>query len=279
MTPLEKNARRLVGLLVQTFPTGATCEDLRRQFEKDTSLVRHSFYNALNYAKEQCWIVGGGRDQPYNLNGDGSWREPITSIGEKLEKDQLEYLVDSQTQQIEELQGEVERLRDWSTGNGANGDANIALSSLVRIVGDSDASTRQRIKAAAAILGYKVHDDGVIGFVKGFLGSVCADAEIATDYRIEAGELLRRHEAPRVTPESVRPAYCAEPEGSETQRVEAWRRYLIDRRKWKLVMDSREERLKPDAPCPLSPGWADDLYADDFVPPLGWPPQAVFGPC
>ena len=43
-------------------------------------------------------------------------------------------------------------------------------------------------------------------------------------------------------------------------------------------MDSREERLKPDAPCPLSPGWADDLYADDFVPPLGWPPQAVFGP-
>jgi len=85
---------------------------------------------------------------------DGSWREPITSIGEKLEKDQLEYLVDSQTQQIEELQGEVERLRDWSTGNGANGDANIALSSLVRIVGDSDASTRQRIKAAAAILSY-----------------------------------------------------------------------------------------------------------------------------
>lgn len=119
----------------------------------------------------------------------------------------------------------------------------------------------------------------MIGFVKGFLGSVCADAEIATDYRIEAGELLRRHEAPRVTPESVRPAYCAEPEGSETQRVEAWRRYLIDRRKWKLVMDSREERLKPDAPCPLSPGWADDLYADNFVPPLGWPPQAVFGPC
>jgi len=110
MTPLEKNARRLVGLLVQTFPTGATCEDLRRQFEKDTSLVRHSFYNALNYAKEQCWIVGGGRDQPYNLNGDGSWREPITSIGEKLEKDQLEYLVDSQTQQIEELQGEVEKV-------------------------------------------------------------------------------------------------------------------------------------------------------------------------
>ena len=81
MTPLEKNARRLVGLLVQTFPTGATCEDLRRQFEKDTSLVRHSFYNALNYAKEQCWIVGGGRDQRWFLEGAYyiHWRE----IGER----------------------------------------------------------------------------------------------------------------------------------------------------------------------------------------------------
>src|SRR5262249_775918 len=106
MSPIEKNARRLVGVLVQHFPAGATCEDLRRQFEKDTSLARQSFYNALNYVKGQGWFVGGGkdrwerRDQLYTLNPDGSWKEPPVSIGEQLEKarldnDRLEYLANS----------------------------------------------------------------------------------------------------------------------------------------------------------------------------------------
>jgi hypothetical protein len=70
-----------------------------------------------------------------------------------MDKDQLESLVNSQTVQIGELQSEVECLRDWSSGSNANGEANVALSSLVRIVGDSTASTRQRLKAAAAVLG------------------------------------------------------------------------------------------------------------------------------
>jgi hypothetical protein len=82
-------------------------------------------------------------------NPDGSWKPTQTSAGQILEKDRLEYLVDSQTQQIEGLQGEVERLLDWSSGD-ANG-ANVALSSLVRIVGEGTASTRQRIRAAAAV--------------------------------------------------------------------------------------------------------------------------------
>ena len=81
---------------------------------------------------------------------------------------------------------------------------NIALSSLVRIVSDSTASTRQRIKAAAAVLGYKVQDAGVTEFVKGFLGSVCASTDIAVDYKIEASELLRKHEAPKIGSEIVR---------------------------------------------------------------------------
>jgi len=97
--------------MAQHFPAGVTCEDLRRQFEKDTSLARQSFYNALRYVKTQGWIVGGGRDrrdqyQLYTLNADASWKEPVTSIGEGLEKDQLEYLADSQTLQIVELQSE-----------------------------------------------------------------------------------------------------------------------------------------------------------------------------
>src|SRR6516225_3674145 len=113
MSPIEKNARRLVGVLVQHFPAGATCEDLRKQFEKDTSLNRQSFYNALRYVKEQGWFVGGGkdrweqRDQLYTLNPDNSWKEPAPkSIGERLgemDKTQLESLAGLQTLQIEEL--------------------------------------------------------------------------------------------------------------------------------------------------------------------------------
>ena len=104
MTPIEKNARRLIGVLVQHFPAGATCEDLRRQFEKDTSLNRQSFYNALRYTKEQRWIVGGGSHRLYHLNSDNSWKPaPTKSIGDligEMDKDQLEYLAGSQAVQI-----------------------------------------------------------------------------------------------------------------------------------------------------------------------------------
>jgi len=52
-TPLEANARLLIGVLAKHFPTGATCEDLRRRFEKNTSLARQSFYNALRGGKAE----------------------------------------------------------------------------------------------------------------------------------------------------------------------------------------------------------------------------------
>jgi hypothetical protein len=151
-----------------------------------------------------------------------------------LEKDRLEYLADSQAVQIQKSQSELERLRDW-TGSDANGEVNVALSSLVRIVGDIAASTRRRIKTSSAILGYKVHDDGVTEFVKRFLGSVCASADIPVDYKIEAGELLRRYEAPRVTPEIVRPTYRpddsaeAEEERIPLHRVVEMQRARMDR--------------------------------------------------
>jgi len=202
MSPIEKNARRLVGVLVQHFPAGATCEDLRRQFEKDTSLNRQSFYNALRYAKEQRqrWIVGGGSHQLYTLNSDNSWKPPPTkSIGElfgEMDKDQLEYLAGSQAVQIEDLQDQVESLRDWSSG-GVNG---VAVSNLAQIVSNSAASTRQRLRAAAVILGYRVQDAAITEFAKRFLESLCANADIPTDYRIEAGELLRRSEDVMIRP-------------------------------------------------------------------------------
>jgi hypothetical protein len=270
MLPIEKNARRLVGVLVQHFPTGAITEDLRRQFERDTGLARQSFYNCLKYAKQQGWFIGGRRDRQgrqdpyYNLNPDGCWKEP-RSTGEAvgLDKDQLEYLVDSQLQRIAGLQSQVERLRDWSSGS--NGEANIALSSLVRIVSDSTASVRQRLKAASAILAYQVPDMGVVEFTKRFLESVCASTDISNvDYKVEAAELLRRHEAPRIASESVRPSY-RESSGTEAERVEAWRVY----ERWQL-----RKQIVLSTKNPPTGDWDHELMS--YEPPAqGWPPVRV----
>jgi hypothetical protein len=158
-----------------------------------------------------------------------------------------------------EVQDEVERLLDFTNGDGTN----VALASLVRIVGDSAATVRQRLKAAGAVLGYKVHDDSAAEFTKRYLQSVCTSADVATDYRIEAGELLRRHEAPRVTSETVRPSYC-DSGGSEAGRIAAWRSYTIKQRQWKLAIETRD--------VPHWSQWAADLYADEYIPPPGWPP-------
>ena len=261
----EKNARRLIDVMAQFFPGGATSDDLRIKFEEVTTLRRQSFYDTIAYAKYRHWIVGGGHSKLYQFNSDGSWKPPPpTSAGLKLEKDQLEYLADLRAQQIEGLLDEVERLRDWGSGGGANG-AGVAVSTLAQIVSDNAAGMRQRLKAASAILAYKVQDDDVVEFTKRFLQSVCISTDIATDYRIEAGELLRKHEAPRIMSEIVRPTY-RENEGSEASRIEAWRDYEIKQRELKIILATR------DVP---PPGWDDDLISDNYVPPAeGWPGPA-----
>jgi hypothetical protein len=264
---LERNARRLIDVLAQ-LRGGATSEELRIKFEEIAGRKRQTFYDALSYVKYRRWIVGGGgNNRPYELNPDGSWKPPPESVGQAVEKDRMQYLVESQTLQIEGLQGEVERLLDWSNGSDANG-ANVALSTLVRIVGDSASSVRQRLKAAGAVLGYRVHDDSAAEFTKRFLQSVCVDASIATDYRIEAGELLRKHEAPRVISETVRPSY-RDGAGAETERREAWRSYKIKQRELEIILVTKD--TAPE-------GWADDLYADDYVAPPGWPGPAPIIP-
>jgi hypothetical protein len=210
-----------------------------------------------------------GTDRANILNPNGSWKEPQTkSTGETVgvDKDRLEYLVDSQMQRIAGLQAQLERVRDWSSGN--NGEANIALSSLVRIVSDSTASMRQRIKAAGAVLGYKVQDEGVVEFTKRFLESVCESADVSNvDYKIEAGELLRKHEAPRIASETVRPSYT---EGdTAANRTEAWRVYERWQLKKQIVIETHD--LPP-------PGWDDHLQRDTYVgPPEGnaMPPVRV----
>jgi hypothetical protein len=264
----ERNARRLVDILAQSFPSsGTTCEELRRVFEKATGLKRQMFYDTLAYSKHREWVIGGGVGRPYQLNPNGCWKPPpLSSAGEKLEKDRLAHAVDSQTRRIAELQGEVDSLRDWSKGDDADG-ANVALSSLLRIVSDNTASPRQRIRAASTILSYKVQDSDAVEFTTRFLRSVCTSADIATDYRIEAGELLRKHEAPRIASESVRPSY-SDDGGTEANRIEAWRTF----ERWQLRREIMFETRDPP-----KPGWDDHLLADTYKPPEGtsMPPVRV----
>jgi hypothetical protein len=178
-----------------------------RGVELSAFLIQVKLSNAL----EGNALAGRApKDECYDtksLNPDNSWKPPPVSVGEQLEmakrnNDRLGYLVDSQAGQIEDLQGQVEDLRDWSSG-GANG---IAVSNLAQIVSDSAASTRQRLRAAAVVLAYKVQDTAVTEFAKRFLESLCASADIPTDYRIEAGELLRRSEDVMIRPPIERPA-------------------------------------------------------------------------
>jgi hypothetical protein len=108
----------------------------------------------------------------------------------RRENDRLELLVGSRTEQVDQLQDQLDDLRDWSNG-GSNG---VAVPSLVAILTDNGASVRQKIKAASAILGYKVQDPSVSAFARRFLESICAKADVPTDYKIQAAETLRRAE-------------------------------------------------------------------------------------
>jgi hypothetical protein len=163
-TPFERNVRRLIDVLA-THPEGACTEDLRRAFELETGLGRQSYYNSLAAAKARQWIIGDGEQGKLNvLNPDGAWKKPpLSSTGEVLERDRLEHVVNLQTTQIEELPGENKRLL-----NGIAGD-NVAVSALVRIVADGAVSTPRRLKAAAAVLNYRVSDVGIIEFVRRYL--------------------------------------------------------------------------------------------------------------
>jgi hypothetical protein len=84
MSPLEKNGRRIIGILAKSPGGTATPQELRLGFEKSAHLRKQSFYNALNFIKERQWVLKDGKY--YFLNPDDSWREPEVSIGTKLER-------------------------------------------------------------------------------------------------------------------------------------------------------------------------------------------------
>jgi hypothetical protein len=199
----EETPRRIIEIMAVHFAGGVRAEDLRRQFELDTGLARQCFYNNFKLIRQWGWIIGsGGINQIYELNPAAPWKVSPSIGGQdggteaeqlrraKQEATRLEYLVDTQAGEIQELRDQLDDLRVWT-----NGDRNgVAVPSLVAIVSDPSATLRQKLKAAGAILGYKVQDPSVSAFTRRLLESICASADVPTDYKIQAAETLRRAE-------------------------------------------------------------------------------------
>jgi hypothetical protein len=72
---IERPARKLVQVMVEHFPDGAT----NVQLQKQCGMTETTFNRARKLAtKEKGWLVGGGgRGVLYQLNSDGSWREAL----------------------------------------------------------------------------------------------------------------------------------------------------------------------------------------------------------
>jgi hypothetical protein len=257
---IERNVRRLIDVLV-SLQGSAPTEILRREFEQASGLARQMFYSTLRLARERGWIVGdGGRKKHNILNPDGSWQpSPLSSTGERLERDRFEYVKNAQALRIEELEGEVQRLLDWSGGNANR--ANVAISALVRAVGDSEVSTPRRLKAAAAILGYKVEDEAVSAFAIKFLEALCASSDTDIDHRIEAGRLLQQFRSPKILQPIERPVRPGSVETEETRAERRQQQAEVFRRRvehMERVRAQNAAELERERAAGLIPGYVSD---------------------
>jgi hypothetical protein len=207
--PAERNARRLVNILAQQHSSGLRCEDLNREFQQVTKLQRQSFYDALGFAKKQSWITGGGQRQEYTLNSNGCWREALKSlsVGEPLEKYQLEHLLSLEMEKVELLEATNRRLsgaRKAEKAAAAGEASGSTVTTLVQLMADQTVTTRRQLQAAELLLGYRTPED-VATAAKVFLSSLASDPEQNVDYRLAALAALRKVEDPRIAPSVERP--------------------------------------------------------------------------
>jgi hypothetical protein len=131
-----------------------------------------------------------------------------------------------------------------------------AIDALLEIMSNEEMSVRRRIEAAEQLLAFEAPPE-IVEKAKTFLAAVFENSEEGVADRLDALKLIRKFEAAKVTPRTVRT------KREETDRREAWRRYEIAQRHWKLSLAIRNTPPK---------GWADDLYSDEYVAPEGWPP-------
>jgi hypothetical protein len=132
-----------------------------------------------------------------------------------------------------------------------------AINALIEIMLNEDISAHRRIEACEGLLTYESPSE-VAERAKEFLTKTFEDSEVGVTDRLDALKLMRKFEAPKIALPTVRT------KREETDRREAWRRYEISQRHWNLSLAIRNTP---------PPGWADDLYSDDYVAPDGWPPR------
>ena len=206
MTPIEKNAKRLVGVLAEFFPAGSDCEDLRLKFEKIANRKHATFYSSLRFTKDNRWIVADGKT--YILNPDGCWRTPPIREGigapPVWKRHQFEHVLASRTERIEKLEAANRRLTGSRKAIVAGETAGPAISALVEFMSDPTISIPKRLQAAEGLLAYKTPED-VAESAKLFLASIFTDPEQNIDHRLAATTALRRSEDVRIMPPIERP--------------------------------------------------------------------------
>ena len=251
MSPIEKNARRLVGVLAEFFPAGSNCEDLRLKFEKIANRKHATFYACLHFARAKRWIVADDDEKnykTYTLNPDGCWRPP--PIGEELERHQFEHVLTLRAERIEKLEAANRRLTNSRKAIAAGEAAGTAIGTLVAIMSDPTIPIRGRLQAAENLLAYKTPQD-VAESAKLFLASVFTDLEQKIDDRLAATTALRRSEDVRIMPPIERPPARTEP----AEPVEPLSVVLARRKAHCDALTAKIERemgLRPDGAVDMS---------------------------
>jgi hypothetical protein len=250
MSPIEKNARRLVGVLAEFFPAGSNCEDLRLKFQQIANRKHSTFYSSLHFARAKRWIIADDEEKnykTYTLNPDGCWRPP--PIGAEIGvppvwPHEFEHVLTMKAQRIERLEKRNRQLHDLRKAIAAGEAAGPVIGTLVGIMLDPTHSTRAPLQAADGLLQYKTPPD-VAESAKLFLASIFTDPEQNIDHRLAATTALRRSEDVRIVPPIERPvrtddadAAKAEAPSRPLSEVVAEQRARCDR----LLALSLEER-------------------------------------
>src|SRR6516225_4290500 len=130
---------------------------------------------------------------------------------------------------------------------------------LLEIMADTEMSTRRRIEAAEALLGFEAPADAV-SKARDYLMSVFENREEEIGHRMDALKLSRKCEAKKIAPQTVHVT-----RREEKDRREAWREYEINQLQAEIVLATLDHPPK---------GWDSVLRSPDYLPPPGdeWPP-------
>jgi hypothetical protein len=168
----------------------------------------------------------------------------VEAVGEYV--GQLEFALRAQMHRIEEQQTRIEELlaENQRLLNSqvavANGQAtDTAVDTLIRIMTNPDIIMRRRIRACETIIGYRV-PGAIVDACKQFLVSVYSNPSAAVDHQLEASDLMRRLESPKVSPQIVRLVHREPDDGRSPEEKRKQLATEMERRRLYIEAKSRE---------------------------------------